>query len=155
MRGLQPAATIPATVLFVDLRGYTTLAEQLTADRILPLLDEFFAVLGKATASHHGTVFHMAGDGMMAGFGLGLPAADGARKALAAGRQMLQEFTGVADRWRGELRIEAGIGVGLHLGEVALGPVGPPGNKVRTLVGDTVNVAAPLLSPARAGELLL
>jgi class 3 adenylate cyclase len=57
-------------------------------------------------------------------------------------------------RWRSELSIDAGIGVGLHFGEVAFGPVGPPRHKRTTLVGDTVNVAARLCSRARAGEVL-
>jgi class 3 adenylate cyclase len=68
---------------------------------------------------------------------------------------MLQRFGVLAARWRHELSIDAGIGVGLHLGEVALGMLGPPGHKSTTLVGDTVNVAARLCSRARAGEVLL
>jgi class 3 adenylate cyclase len=67
---------------------------------------------------------------------------------------MLQDFAPVAARWRGELSIEAGIGVGLHLGEVAVGVLGPPRHRATTLVGDTVNVAARLCSRARAGEVL-
>ena len=149
------ATTARATVLFADLRGYTGLAERLAPARIVPLLDEFFAVLARATALHGGRVFHMAGDGMMAGFGVGDVARTGAGEALAAGHAMLQEFAAVAARWRRDLSIEAGIGVGLHLGEVALGSLGPPGRKHTTLVGDTVNVAARLCSRARAGEVLL
>jgi len=68
---------------------------------------------------------------------------------------MLQHFGAVAARWRTEYSIETGIGVGLHLGEVAMGLLGPPGQKSITLVGDTVNVAARLCSRARAGEVLL
>ena len=68
------ARTTHATVLFADLRGYTSLAERLAPARVVPLLDEFFAALAKATAAHGGTVFHMAGDGMMAGFGVLNPA---------------------------------------------------------------------------------
>jgi len=144
------------TVLFADLRGYTGLAERLAPARILPLLDEFFSLLAGITTIHGGTVFHMAGDGMMAGFGGDDSAAhDGAREALAAGHAMLQRFGVLAARWRHELSIDAGIGVGLHLGEVALGMLGPPGHKSTTLVGDTVNVAARLCSRARAGEVLL
>jgi class 3 adenylate cyclase len=142
-------------VLFADLRGYTGLAERLPPARIVPLLDEFFGILANATALHAGQVFHMAGDGMMAGFGVGDPGQDGARDALAAGHAMLQDFAAVRTRWRHELSIETGIGVGLHLGEVALGHLGPPGQKQMTLVGDTVNVAARLCSRARAGEVLL
>jgi adenylate cyclase len=149
------AKTTRVTVLFADLRGYTGLAERLPPARIVPLLDEFFGILANATALHAGQVFHMAGDGMMAGFGVGDPGQDGARDALAAGHAMLQDFAAVRTRWRHELSIETGIGVGLHLGEVALGHLGPPGQKQMTLVGDTVNVAARLCSRARAGEVLL
>ena len=143
------------TVLFADLRGYTGLAERLAPASILPLLDEFFGVLASATTLHGGKIFHMAGDGMMAGFGSQDSADDGAREALAAGHAMLLHFGALATRWRRELGIETGIGVGLHLGEVAMGMLGPPGKKSMTLVGDTVNVAARLCSRARAGEVLL
>jgi adenylate cyclase len=155
-RGVRaPTVTTPRlTVLFADLRGYTGLAERLPAVRILPLLDEFFGVLASATTLHGGEIFHMAGDGMMAGFG-GAPGHDGARDALAAGRAMLQHFGALAARWQEELSIDTGVGVGMHLGDVAMGPLGPPGKKTTTLVGDTVNVAARLCSRARAGEVLL
>jgi adenylate cyclase len=150
-----PARTSRATVLFADLRGYTGLAERLPAAAIVPLLNEFFGLLASATILHGGTVFHMAGDAMMAGFGGHDGARDGAREALAAGHAMLQRFGALSARWREELSIETGIGVGLHLGEVAIGLLGPPGQKSKTLVGDTVNVAARLCSRARAGEVLL
>jgi adenylate cyclase len=145
--------TSSATVLFADLRGYTALAEQLAADRVVPLLDEFFRVLEAATAAHQGTIFHMVGDGIMAGFGLH-DESGGARHALAAGQAMLQSFAPIAERWHDELSIQAGIGIGLHLGNVAVWALGPPRQKSTTLVGDTVNVAARLCSRARAGEVL-
>jgi class 3 adenylate cyclase len=97
---------------------------------------------------------------MMAGFGVDDDdggngnGGNGAREALAAGHEMLQTFAPIAARWRRELSIEAGIGVGLHLGEVAVGVLGPPRHRATTLVGDTVNVAARLCSRARAGEVL-
>jgi adenylate cyclase len=148
------AKTTRGTVLFADLRGYTALAERLPPARVVPLLDEFFGVLAAATASHDGHVFHMAGDGMMAGFGVGTTE-NGAQEGIRAGHQILQNFAEVAARWRQDLSIETGVGIGLHLGELALGTLGPPGQKRTTLVGDTVNVAARLCGRARAGELLL
>jgi adenylate cyclase len=154
---IRPPAAIRVarvTVLFADLRGYTGMAERLPAARIVPLLDEFFRTLATATETYGGTVFHMAGDGMMAGFGVHDESGNGAREALAAGHAMLQNFAPVAARWRCELSIDAGIGVGLHLGEVAVGVLGPPRHKAATLVGDTVNVAARLCGRARAGEVL-
>jgi adenylate cyclase len=155
-RVARPRATktTRGTVLFADLRGYTALAERLAPARIVPLLDEFFGVLAAATKSQGGHVFHMAGDGMMAGFGVGTTE-NGAQEAIRAGHLILQNFAEVAARWRQDLSIETGVGIGLHLGELALGTLGPPGQKRTTLVGDTVNVAARLCGRARAGELLL
>jgi adenylate cyclase len=149
------ARTARRTVLFADLRGYTGFAERLAPALLLPLLDEFFDVLAGAVASNGGTVYHMAGDGMMAGFGGPEAERDCAREALAAGHEMLQRFSTVAARWRDECSIDSGVGVGLHLGDVAIGALGPPGQKSLTLVGDTVNVAARLCGRARAGEVLL
>jgi adenylate cyclase len=142
------------TVLFADLRGYTGMVERLPAARVVPLLDEFFRVMGTAANQYGGVVYHMAGDGIMSGFGVNGVSGGGATEALAAGHAMLDSFAPVAQRWRNELSIDAGIGIGLHLGEVAFGMLGPPKRKTTTLVGDTVNVAARLCSRARAGEVL-
>jgi class 3 adenylate cyclase len=152
----QPAEirTGYATVLFADLRGYTGMVESLPAASVVPLLDEFFRVLDTAAKKYAGKVYYMAGDGIMAGFGGTRESGGGAAEALAAGHAMLNGFAPVADRWRSELSVDAGIGIGLHLGEVAFGFLGPPKRKTLTLVGDTVNVAARLCSRARAGEVL-
>jgi class 3 adenylate cyclase len=146
--------TAEVTVLFADLRGYTGMVESLPAARVVPLLDEFFRVLGTAANQFGGEVYHMAGDGIMAGFGTNGASGGGAADALAAGHAMLDGFAPVAQRWRKDLSIDAGIGIGLHLGEVAFGVLGPVKRKTTTLVGDTVNVAARLCSRARAGEVL-
>ncbi|HEY0749435.1 MAG TPA: adenylate/guanylate cyclase domain-containing protein [Steroidobacteraceae bacterium] len=154
VRQQNPIETACVTVLFADLRGYTGMVERLPAARVVPLLDEFFQVLGGAVHGFGGQVYHMAGDGIMAGFGGKPESGNGAAKAIAAGHAMLEGFMPVAERWRSELSIEAGVGIGLHLGEVAFGLLGPPKRKTTTLVGDTVNVAARLCSRARAGEVL-
>jgi adenylate cyclase len=145
------------TVLFADLRGYTGMAERLPAVKLVPLLDEFYRGLASAVNNFGGELYHMAGDGIMAGFGVKnapLEAGSGAFEAMSAAHAMLEGFAQTAERWRSDLSIEAGIGVGLHQGEVAFGVLGPPRRKSTTLVGDTVNVAARLCSRARAGEVL-
>lgn len=143
-----------ATVLFADMRGYTGLAERLPPVRVVSLLDEFFAVLARVTMAFDGEVFHMAGDSMMAGFGVRGPAQSGACAALAAGNAMLRNFAPVAARWRSEFAVITGIGIGVHSGEVAMGFLGPPGRQAITMIGDTANVAARLCDRARAGEVL-
>jgi adenylate cyclase len=149
-----PAETTHAAVLFADMRGYTGLAERVAPAEVVCLLNEFFTVLARITVAFGGEVFHMAGDGMMAGFGVRDPKRSGACAALAAGHAMLQSFAPVAARWRDEFAVVAGIGIGLHSGEVALGFLGPPGKQAITMIGDTANVAARLCSRARAGEVL-
>ncbi len=143
-----------ATVLFADMRGYTTLAERLPPAEVVCLLQEYFGILARVTVAFGGEVFHMAGDGMMAGFGVRDPRRLAACAALAAGHAMLQSFAPVAARWRDEFSVATGVGIGLHSGEVALGLLGPPGNQAITMIGDTPNVAARLCSRARAGEVL-
>jgi adenylate cyclase len=153
----QPATLPPlprGTVLFADLRGYVSMAEHLDPPYLATLLDEFFGALTVSVELHGGEVYHTAGDALMAGFGLAEPQADGAHAALAAGRDMLTRFADLAERWRHDAQIQAGLGVGLHLGEVALATFGPASRRVATLVGDTPNVAARLCSRARAGEVL-
>jgi adenylate cyclase len=136
------------------MRGYTGLAEQLPPAQVVSILDEFFTMLTRVTVTYGGQVFHMAGDGMMAGFGMRDSRGSGARAALDAGHAMLQRFAPVETRWRAEFAILTGIGIGLHVGEVALGFLGPPGKQAITMIGDTANVAARLCSRARAGEIL-
>ena len=141
-RGAPPLArTARMTVLFADLRGYTGLAERLDPASVVPLMDEFFGVVAAATTANGGTVFHVAGDGLMAGFGGERDDTNGAREALCAGNAMLQNFGLVAARWRHDLGIETGIGVGLHFGLVAKGLLGPPGRRPRgcRLPGDRID----------------
>ena len=151
-RPLAPV-TRHATVLFVDLRGYTGLAERVPPADLVPMLDEFFRLLADTVLRHDGDVFHVAGDGMLAGFGLEPPGA-AAPSAMAAAREMQATFAALGARWKSRLALETGIGVGIHAGDVALALLGPPGRVTSTLLGDTVNVAARLCARARAGEIL-
>jgi adenylate cyclase len=149
------AETVRGTVLFADLRGYTTLAEQLRPVSVVALLEEFFAILAEAIVARGGTVFHSAGDSMMAGFGLSDHGAAPVRNAVDAGRRIVATFGPVSERWQQRLGVPTGVGVGLNVGEVALTEIGPVPYRRRTLIGDTVNVAARLCQRARAGEVLL
>jgi adenylate cyclase len=118
------------------------------------LLNEYFALLTDITASHDGDVFHLAGDGLMAGFGLPAERPDAARLAVSCAREMLERFAGLAVAWRRRLGVETGLGIGINAGEVVVGQVGSARHHSYTLIGDTVNVAARLSQRARAGEAL-
>ena len=81
-----------AVVLFADLRGFTSMSEQLEPHHVVPLLNEYFSLLTEITFRHEGTVFHMAGDCLMLGFGVPLEQSDCAQRAVQAAREMLVEL---------------------------------------------------------------
>jgi adenylate cyclase len=119
------------------------------------LLDEFYGVIGEAIDHGGGKVQNLAGDAVMAVFGLeqATPGGDG-RAAVESGRRMIQAFQAIGDRWAHLHGVTTGIGVGVHVGSVMESELGPPTLRRPTLVGDTVNVAARLCHRARAGEVL-
>ncbi len=148
-------ARVSGTVLFADMRGFTAVAERLSPSEVVPLLNAYFSMLSTVTADHGGTVFHIAGDGLMAGFGLPSPADDASGRAVSAARGMIAGFGRLATDWKARLGLDTGIGIGINAGDVIVGDVGAPERPSYTLIGDTVNVAARLVQRARAGEALL
>jgi class 3 adenylate cyclase len=143
-----------AVVLFADLRGFTGLSERLEPHQVVPLLNDYFALLTEISFRHEGTVFHMAGDCLMLGFGVPHKQQDSAVRAVSAAGEMLERFAWLAGSWRERFRIEAGLGIGINEGDVVAGNIGSAAYMSYTIVGDTVNIAARLCQRARSGELL-
>jgi class 3 adenylate cyclase len=154
MASLTIGSRARAAVLFADMRGFTGIAEKLAPSQVFELLNEFFAALTAAAFRYDGTVFNMAGDSLMVGFGVPIAQDDGGMRALRAAREMLAEFRGLARRWHGRYGIKTGMGIGINEGEVIAGNVGSEQYMSFTLIGDTVNIAARLSQRARAGEVL-
>lgn len=133
------------TVMFVDLRGSTALGETRLPFDVLFLLDTFFGEMAEALAATGGHFSQFTGDGLMALYGL--RAADpaiGARAALRGAADMLARLERVNRRLLPDLAHPLRIGIGIHLGEAIVGPLGPPGSQILTAIGDTVNTAARL-----------
>jgi class 3 adenylate cyclase len=143
-----------AAVMFADMRGFTAISEKLNPSEVVTLLNEFFALLTDITFEYDGTVFNMAGDGLMVGFGVPIEQADGSARAIAAARRMLDNFALIAEQWRERFGVETGLGIGINVGEVIAGNVGSAAYMNYTIIGDTVNVASRLGQRARAGEML-
>jgi class 3 adenylate cyclase len=141
--------------LFADLRGFTRLSETVPVSSIVPMLNEFFAVLTEAVHENEGTVFSMAGDSMLVGFNVPVPQPDASARALNTARTMILRFAPVAARWKREHGLSTGIGVGMEAGEVVVGNVGAPSFMSYTIIGDTVNVAARLMQRAAPNEVLI
>lgn len=143
-----------AVVLFADLRGFTSISERLEPHEVVPLLNEYFSLLTEITFRHDGTVFHMAGDSLMLGFGVPLEQPDSPQRAVRAAQEMLISFAELARSWKERYQIEAGLGIGINEGDVVAGNIGSTAYMSYTIIGDTVNIAARLCQRARAGEML-
>jgi adenylate cyclase len=130
------------TILFCDIRGFTTLAEALPSAGVVALLNEFLTLMTDVVFAHGGTLDKFTGDGLMAYFGAPVRSDDHASSAV---RCALAMQTAVAELNEARRQVDAPalrVGIGLHTGLVVLGDIGSPHRRDFTAVGDAVNVAS-------------
>lgn len=138
-----------ATVLFSDIRGFTTLAESLEPEQVIEVLNHYLTEMSDAIMDQGGTLVAYMGDGIMAIFGAPLEQPDHAARALAAAREMLGVRLDAFNEWlltSGITDEPIRMGIGLNSGEVMSGNVGSPVRLEYTAVGDTTNTASRLES---------
>jgi adenylate cyclase len=133
-----------ATILFSDIRHFTTIAEGLTAEATVDMLNEYFGEMAQPVLQQGGALDKYIGDGLMAVFGSPATAAAGAEGAVQAASQMVGRLAEVNRRRasRGLPHLE--IGIGLASGDIVAGPVGACERTDFTVIGDSVNLAARL-----------
>jgi adenylate cyclase len=134
------------TILFSDVRGFTTFSETRPAEEVVEILNRYLEEMSDAILSHGGAITAYIGDGIMAVFGAPIEQDDHADRAIEAARSMLDEKLPSFNRWIGE---EKGLdpfrmGIGLHSGPVMVGNVGSDRRMEYTAIGDTVNTASRL-----------
>ncbi|WP_367192610.1 adenylate/guanylate cyclase domain-containing protein [Amorphus sp. 3PC139-8] len=134
-------------VLFVDMRGFTTLSEGRYPYDVVYLLNEYLSAMSAAVTANGGYVDKFIGDAVMAIFGIGTSAEKGARAALAASGDMVRALEQLNRSFGSQLPSSIRIGVGIHTGPAVLGRIGVAGAHQQfglTALGDTVNVASRL-----------
>jgi adenylate cyclase len=135
------------TVVFVDLRGSTTLGEARLPYDVLFILNQFFYEMTRALVETNGHYSQFTGDGLMALYGLhAANPKTGAADALRGARAMLQRLDALNHTLRTDLREPLRIGIGIHYSEAIVGAMGPPHSQIITAIGDTVNTCARLES---------
>jgi adenylate cyclase len=134
-----------ATVMFSDLRGFTSFAETLQPEQVIDALNRYLTAMSEAILDHGGTLVAYMGDGIMAVFGAPLQQEDHADRALAAARDMLTRLEGF-NGWLRAQELHQGfkMGIGLNTGPVMSGNVGSERRLEYTALGDTTNTAARL-----------
>jgi adenylate cyclase len=136
-----------ATVMFSDLRGFTSFAESLEPDQVITILNHYLAAMvDDAIMPHGGTLVDYMGDGIMAVFGAPVEMDDHADRALAAARDKLKELEKFNEWLQAEYGFDKSfrMGIGLNTGRVMSGNVGSEQRMAYTAIGDTTNTAARL-----------
>jgi class 3 adenylate cyclase len=137
------------TVLFVDIRGFTSFADRSTAREAVEYLNEFFGLVVPIVVAHGGHVNKLLGDGLLGVFGAPSRCPDHADRALVAAVEML---AAVESQFGERCR----VGVGINSGLVLVGTIGGGGLAEYGVIGDPVNVAARIQDATRTlGEPLL
>ncbi|HEX2256333.1 MAG TPA: adenylate/guanylate cyclase domain-containing protein [Afifellaceae bacterium] len=133
-------------ILFLDIRGFTSLSEaRLPYDTVF-LLNRFFAEIGEAVQASGGWIDKYMGDGLMALFGLNQPTGAACRAALTAAMRIDAALEKLNRELAGELPAPLRIGIGLHVGPLVFGRIGHHASAATTVIGPAVNVASRLES---------
>jgi adenylate cyclase len=141
---LGPVRRQTVAVLFVDIVGFTRMAEAMTPEAVVAMLREFHQRMGNQIFACGGTIEKYIGDEIFAVFGLPMVSPHDALNALRCAALMLDELDGwnKARAERGELPLA--IGIGLNYGPAVMGDVGTEHSLAFTVIGDTVNIASRL-----------
>ena len=135
---------VEVTVLFVDIRGFTTMSEQMRPEDTIDLLNDYYALVFDAITSNGGVVNQMMGDGLMAVFGAPQPLDDSALCAVIAAQEMVDVMALMSTGREQAGHAAVRIGVGVATGDVVAGYTGTRHRATYTCIGDTVNVGARL-----------
>ena len=133
---------VTASVMFVDIRSFTTITEKRSPAEIIEMLNDYFALMFEAIAGHGGTVNQMIGDGLMAIFGAPVYYEDHRQRAVRAALEMLELLSTFNEQQAALGKASINIGMGIATGKVVAGFTGTQHRATYTCIGDTVNLAA-------------
>jgi adenylate cyclase len=146
------------TVMFTDLRGFTSFSESLPPDRVIEVVNAYLGQMSEAILESGGTLIAYLGDGIMAVFGAPIEQRDHADRALVAAREMMGPRLERFNAWLREQGLGDGLrmGIGLNTGTVMAGNVGSAQRLEYTAIGDTTNTASRLEGLTKgSGHMLL
>src|SRR5262249_45648541 len=142
------------TVVFLDLRGFTSFAETAEPEELMGVLREYHAAMGRLILDHEGTLERFTGDGMMVFFNDPVPVPNPAERAIRMAVAMRAGVEKLAAGWR-RRGWDLALGVGIAEGYATIGAIGFEGRWDYGAIGTVTNLAARLCSEARGGQVLI
>ena len=143
------------TVLFADIRGFTSISEKENPEKVVGLLNRFFSAMTEIIFENGGTLDKYIGDGLMALFGAPTATEEDALNSVKAAVTMQKKLATVNPELRAEGLPQITMGIGLHTGVATIGYIGSDRRSEYTAIGDTVNLASRLQSNAEGGQILM
>jgi len=132
------------TVLFSDIRGFTSISEKLTPEELVEHLNIYLQSMTDIVFKYYGTLDKYVGDEIMAFWGAPIPQDDHALLSCRAALEMMEELDRMNEQWRNAGKPELNIGIGLNSGDMVVGNMGSSSRMDYTLMGDNVNLGARL-----------
>jgi adenylate cyclase len=142
------------TVLFSDIRNFTSISESMKPEQLVEFLNEYFTEMAQIIFKHQGSLDKYIGDAIVAVFGSLIPLENPAEAAVKASIEMMQEMARLNERWKDRYGFNMEMGIGINTGEVFLGNIGSPERMEFTVIGDTVNTASRFSSIAKGRQIL-
>ncbi len=130
------------TVLFADIRGFTSMSEKMTAEEVSVILNEYFSEIEPIITKYNGVINKFIGDAVMAIFGEPIQDINHPQNAVKCACEMLKKVEQLQDKWLFEGKPKIEIGIGINTGEAFVGNIGSEKRLEYTVIGDMVNLAS-------------
>lgn len=130
------------TVLFIDIRGFTTISERLSAQEVATILNEYFSAIAPVIDKHNGILNKFMGDAILAIFGEPIQDENHPVNAVKCADEMLRSVRNLQEKWITEGKPRIDVGIGIATGDAFVGNIGSEERLEYTVIGDTVNTAS-------------
>jgi len=130
------------TVLFADIRGFTSMSERMSAEEVSVILNDYFTEIEPIISKYNGVINKFIGDAVMAIFGEPLQDKNHAENAVKCADEMLKKVESLQQKWMNEGKPKLEIGVGINTGDAFVGNIGSEKRLEYTVIGDMVNLAS-------------
>ena len=144
-----------ATVMFIDIRGFTAMSENTPSDEVLQMLNEYYEVIVEVVFRHEGTVDKFIGDEMMVIWGAPVAHEDDPVRAVRSALEIHSELAEFNKKRLAVGKQEIKIGIGINTGNLVAGYIGSTRTMSYSVIGDTVNTASRLCAAAKAGQVVI